>query len=231
MISTSIRRRGAELALKLLSWVRCRTFAHPTYLRFVPASAVDKFRLAPPLRGQRRIEIGSGSRPRDGYVHVDVARFPHVEVLSKGVSLPFGDGWAEEILAIHMLEHVPPPRIKDVLAEWYRVLTSGGRLEIHVPNGAVLADALQERGGSDAVWAVQGAVFGYGCGPTERTPAALTGVPDHRILWTFPLLAASLSSAGFGDVRDVSSDRGCHHAEYWQEELGALCLEVVATRP
>jgi hypothetical protein len=217
--------------MDFLSLVRCRTFAYPASLRLVPRSIVRKFRLAPPPRGERKIEIGSGYRPRDGYVHVDVARFPHVEVLSNGVSLPFKNEWGEEILAIHMLEHVRPPQIKLVLAEWHRVLVSGGRLEIHVPNGAVLADALQERADSDTIWAIEGAVFGYGSGPTERSPDALGGAPDHRILWTYPLLAVVLRDAGFEDVCDISSARGCHHAEFWRDELPALCLEVVATRP
>jgi hypothetical protein len=218
------------MAMTVLSWVRVRTFTRPAYLRYVPNSVASRWRLAPPPQGERRIEVGSGYRPRDGYVHVDVARFPHVEVLTNGVALPFADGWAEEILAIHMLEHVSPPRIRAVLAEWRRVLAAGGRLEVHVPNGAVLAEALRRRGDSKGVWAIQGAVFGYGCGPSERSPEALRGTPDHRVLWTYPLIAAALVDAGFEDVRDVSSNRSCHHAEYWQGELPGLCLEVVASR-
>lgn len=48
--------------------------------------------------GTRRIEIGRGSSPQPGYLHVDVNPWaPHVEVVANAWQLPFSDDWADEI--------------------------------------------------------------------------------------------------------------------------------------
>jgi len=51
--------------------------------------------------GSRRIEIGSGSRPQPGYIHVDIGLMAaHVEFFGSADALPFRSDWAEEISAV-----------------------------------------------------------------------------------------------------------------------------------
>src|SRR5438105_15713327 len=88
--------------------------------------------------GSRRLEIGGGPHVQQGYLHVDLDRGAHhLEWTAPAWDLPLPDEWASEVLAIHILEHVPPARLVSTLAEWLRVLQPGGRLQVHVPNGPV----------------------------------------------------------------------------------------------
>ena len=218
----------ATVAAQVGTAVRTRTYGSPERSIKIPSMVRRRLRLDPPLPGARRVEIGSGFRPSPGVIHVDVVRRPHVEFVSPGDKLPFADGWVEELMAVHMLEHVPPPRVRATLAEWHRVLGRGGRLEVHVPNGEALSRALLEH--PDDMWAIQGAIFGYGTGPEAGQPGDLIGEPGHRTLWVFELLLDTLRTAGFDDVRDVSTERRCHHARYWSATLPDLCLEVTARK-
>lgn len=183
--------------------------------------------LPPP--GERRVEVGSGFSPRPGYLHVDaVPGLPDLDLVATD-ELPLPDDWADEVLAVHMLEHVPAGRVPGVLAGWRRVLRPGGRLVLHTPNGTALARAYLE-GGLAARWPVLAAVYGYDRAPWDATgPGQLGTAPDHRMLFDYPLLEQLLTEAGFTGVADVSGqDEHCHHTRDWAPYVPDLCLEVSA---
>ncbi|HEX2699350.1 MAG TPA: methyltransferase domain-containing protein [Acidimicrobiales bacterium] len=203
------------------------------WLRAMPEPLRRRLRLDPPPPGARKLEIGSGGCPTPGYVHVDVTpKAPGVDLLVKGAHLPVPDAWADELLTVHMIEHVPPPALLATLREWHRVLCDDGVLAIHTPNaksvGAVLASADDDA----TFWAAQSAAYGYGHHPRDcRGPADLEGRPDHTVLFTFPVLSALLDEAGFVDVRDVSGQDPCRHFVEWSPFVADLCLEISARRP
>ena len=183
-----------------------------------------------PPAGERRIEVGSGFSPRPGYLHVDaVPGLPDLDLVARD-ALPLPDDWADEVLAVHMLEHVPAGRLLDVLRGWRRVLRPGGRVVLHTPNGTALARAYLD-GGLAARWPVLAAMYGYDRAPWDATSAGALGVePDHRMLFDFPLLEQLLTEAGFSGIADVSGqDEHCHHTRDWAEWVPGLCLEVSAT--
>jgi SAM-dependent methyltransferase len=173
--------------------------------------------------------VGSGFSPRAGYLHVDAnPALPDLDLVSRD-GLPLPAGWADEVLAVHMLEHVPAGRLQDVLRGWHRVLRPGGRLVVHTPNGTALARAYLE-GGLEARWPVLAAMYGYDRAPWDATSAPALGVhPDHRLLFDAALLEQQLAEAGFTDIADVSGqDPDCHHTRDWREWVPGLCLEVSA---
>lgn len=47
--------------------------------------------------------------------------------------LPFPDHYADEIHAIHVVEHFNRGKVVEILKEWKRVLKPGGKLAIEVP--------------------------------------------------------------------------------------------------
>lgn len=84
-----------------------------------------------------KLHLGCGARRIPGWVHVDLAPYPHIDVKHGVDSLPmFGDGAAETIYACHVLEHFARKETLRVLLEWRRVLKVGGTLRVCVPNFA-----------------------------------------------------------------------------------------------
>lgn len=72
-----------------------------------------------------------------GFVNVDLAdnwsgKQPDV-VADITKKLPFPDHYADEIHAIHVVEHFPRGHVVDILKDWKRVLKPGGKLAIEVP--------------------------------------------------------------------------------------------------
>jgi hypothetical protein len=185
----------------------------------------------PTAVGSRRIEIGSGDRPSPGHIHVDMdAEAWHTEVRAPAWRLPFSDEWAEEILAIHSLEHVPPLLILPTLREWRRVLRPGATLRVHVPN----CGPLMERFLSAAVdekWALAGGLLGMCCSPTDRTPERFRQLSQHQILFDAPLLRWVLAEAGFGDLVDLTEEVADFHTEAWKDLVPRYSLVVEARKP
>jgi predicted SAM-dependent methyltransferase len=79
-----------------------------------------------------KINLGCGRRRMPGFVNVDFQGEPDVRADVFG-RLPFEDGCAEEVHAIHVAEHVHRWRIAEVLKEWTRLLALGGLLVLEMP--------------------------------------------------------------------------------------------------
>lgn len=188
----------------------------------------------PPPRGERRLEFGSGPYPTPGFVHVDqdpTAVDLDLRLLTTEVALP--DEWADQILAVHVLEHVAPTALRHTLRSWQRLLATGGTAEIHVPNGGALARAvLSSDTEYDArtLWRAHAGIFGYIIDPaTGDDPEKLNGEPEHRLVFTWPALRALLHEAGFSAV-ERSQSHECRHVAPWEPYVPDFCLKVSATK-
>ncbi len=82
----------------------------------------------------KKLNLGSGNSPRrEGYLNVDIVPGENVDlVFDLSKKLPFGAESIDEIYSHHLFEHLI--NYEEVLDDWYRVLTPGGRLEINTPN-------------------------------------------------------------------------------------------------
>jgi predicted SAM-dependent methyltransferase len=186
-------------------------------------------RLRAPIKGPRRVEVGSGGFPNPGYVHIDVdADEADIDLMARGPHLPIPNAWATEVLAIHVIEHLPPNALDAAIAEWHRVLTPGGLLSIHTPNADAVFSALAK---PDRFWAAQGALFGYARHPRDYSDPRWMGERgDHRVVFTFEMLREVLEQRGFVDIRDDSGVDPCRHAAEWAPFIEDLCLEVTARK-
>jgi SAM-dependent methyltransferase len=157
---------------------------------------------------------------------------PEVDLLANGVRLPLPDSWADEILAVHMLEHVPPAQVPTALREWFRVLRPGGVVRIHTPNAQALGQVLALAENSERYWAALNAIYGYGLAPQDASgPTSLTSRPDHKVLFSPPVLKNLLSCAGFVRIWNLTGACGCYHAVAWEPYVPGLCLAVEARKP
>jgi SAM-dependent methyltransferase len=181
-----------------------------------------------------RVEIGGGPFPSPGYVHVDGdRRARHVEYLAPAWELPFADGSVEEILAIHVLEHVHPALTSRTLGEWRRALRPGGVVQIHVPNAAAILAAYLH-GDVRTKWFAMSAIFGTPCGPEWTNPADLDGRAswtEHQALYDVELLTDVVSQAGFTEIEDITDDVSDRHDEGWADVIPRLSLKVRAVAP
>lgn len=81
-----------------------------------------------------KLNLGCGEHHADGWVNVDGFEGSRADVITDIRTLPFTDGSASHIYAGHVLEHVHPDALPDVLREIRRVLAPDGQLCIVGPD-------------------------------------------------------------------------------------------------
>ena len=97
-----------------------------------------------------KIHLGCGKRYIPSFVHVDIVDLPnHIDYRHNVAELPmFQDNSAELIYASHVFEYFDRQQATTVLAEWRRVLKSGGILRLAVPDFPALIEVYKRTGGS-----------------------------------------------------------------------------------
>jgi len=85
-----------------------------------------------------KLNLGCGDKILPGYVNVDVAseragKQPDVICDVRKLE-KFDNGHADEILAVHVVEHFWRWEVVDILKEWVRVLKPGGKMILECPN-------------------------------------------------------------------------------------------------
>jgi predicted SAM-dependent methyltransferase len=82
---------------------------------------------------EARLNLGCGTDTRPGYVNLDIAALPGVDLVRdlSQLPLPFPDDSFEEVLALDILEHVDHVA---VMRELHRILRPGGRLRLRSPH-------------------------------------------------------------------------------------------------
>ena len=91
-----------------------------------------------------KLHLGCGKRYLEGYIHVDIAEFEHIDYQLPIDDLStFKDNTIEEIYASHVLEYFDRNDVINVLTEWKRVLKHSGILRLAVPNFPKLVEVYQ----------------------------------------------------------------------------------------
>lgn len=154
-----------------------------------------------------KLNVGCGDDYLEGYVNVDVDERVRADVHCLAWELPYDDGIVDEILASHVIEHFVEPDRDEALAEWWRVLKSGGLLTVRCPNMVVyveewlLASDFETRWG----WPLR-AIFGW----QDRGPGQL-----HHTGYDLLRLCEVLQAAGFivrtAEVVSTRYRRGPQH--------------------
>ena len=158
-----------------------------------------------------KLHIGSGARKLPGWVNIDV--FPAELSINVNRPLPFADASARLVFASHVLEHLYyPGEALRFLGECRRVLASGGRIRLIVPDIEKYVRAYVD--GDERFFAERRKTWrrlpegrtlpeeflAYaGAGPD---PAAF--LETHKYAYDFPTLAKALRQAGFDRVERSS---------------------------
>lgn len=179
-----------------------------------------------------KVEVGCGHHPSPGYVHVDINRSArHLEHVGPVWDLPFENDSVEELLAIHVLEHVHPSDLSRTLSEWHRVLSPRGRLQIHVPNAPEIFTSFCNSSPSRK-WALINALFGMYGGADISNPQQIGSRfrSDHQAMYDLALLENVLREAGFRHVNDLTGQVVDRHCEAWAEAVRNFSLVVEASK-
>lgn len=140
-----------------------------------------------------RLNIGCGKRLLAGYVNIDVVARPGIDLQAHADQIPLPDGCAVEVLAIHLVEHVPSWHVPGLLDEWERLLEPGGRLVLEMPDVMKCARNLIEgRKGKHPDQMHMWGIFGD---DTLRDPYMM-----HKSGWWFDRLRPLVEAAGFTKV-------------------------------
>lgn len=87
--------------------------------------------------GPIRLHIGCGSRLFDGYINVDgeyLTGTPGVVIHDITKPFPLPDNSVDEILSVHVIEHIMRNRVQEMMQEWLRILRPGGFVAIEWPD-------------------------------------------------------------------------------------------------
>ena len=153
-----------------------------------------------------RLNLGCGDKILPGYVNVDVVearagKSPDVICDLHELSC-FENDHADEIMAIHVVEHFWRWEIEAILREWLRVLKPGGSMILECPNLLSACEALlaepevrsrPDKAGQTSMW-----VF-YG-DPGWKDPLMI-----HRWGYTPYSLAQLMTSVGLVNVRQEAA--------------------------
>ncbi len=137
-----------------------------------------------------RLHLGCGKRILPDYINCDMPG-SGADVECDVQELPWGDDLADEILAIHLVEHLPMLNVGLVLKEWTRVLKPGGKMILELPCREKVFEMI-----AAGVKDPRLVLFPlYGDPRTHKTTADV-----HRWLWGKEELAMLMRDAGLVDL-------------------------------
>lgn len=187
-----------------------------------------RFLASLPARGLC-VNVGCGPRPLPGWINLDAARAPHVDVFwDVRQGLPFPDASCTALLGEHVIEHVSKQDALRLARECWRVLEPGGVLRLSTPD---LGRYLRSYAGDHAFLLAQ---------PAEPQIETAMDRINHVMrqgrlhLWCYDAesLGLLLRSAGFAQVGEQRFGESIHERLRGIDDAGreAESLYVEAVR-
>lgn len=146
-----------------------------------------------------KINLGCGKHTLEGWFCIDVQQHPDatrpLDMVSDVKKIALPDECADEIMAIHLFEHLYRWECDEVIEEWKRLLKPGGKLILEMPDllkfcSNIIKDVKSKHEGQMGMWGAYG-------DPREKNPYMC-----HRWGWTYRTIKPFLESHGFKNLRE-----------------------------
>lgn len=139
----------------------------------------------------QKLEIGSGQRPSEGYIHNDLNAFPGIDIVGNPWEIGLPEDSLEEVLALGVMEHLTYAQFDQTLVNIRRMLAPEGRFYFDVPDIVVwcryAADFFDGKEIPFEIEHVFSTLYGW-----QRWPG-----DEHKSGWYKALLEKHLTEAGF----------------------------------
>jgi predicted SAM-dependent methyltransferase len=174
------------------------------------------------------VNLGCGYRPMKGWVNVDRARGPEVQVVwNLADGLPFPDSSCSAVFSEHLIEHVTKEDAARLLRECYRVLKVGGVLRVSTPD----AELFLRSYAGDQEFLAHPSFSQEIDTPVDRVNYMMREYGLH--LWSYDeeLLTLMLKRAGFNSIIrqrfDISLHWRMNNIDFADRAFESLYLEAV----
>jgi len=137
------------------------------------------------------VEIGGGPAEDVFHPNIDAVAGRGVDIVCdlERESLPFHDGHATRVKAIHSLQHLSRDAARKILREAHRILRHEGTIYLMIGDGDFIIQRLSEDG------LFEGWLNCLFHGPNDEN-----GFGYHRWMYTFATMKQELEDAGFSKV-------------------------------
>ena len=141
-----------------------------------------------------KLHIG-GWEAKEGWKILNIQKRDNVDFVGDISDLSqFKDNSVGEVYASHVFEHVKYIDVKKTLSGIYRILTSGGKFYISVPNMNVLfRQFLEKKNQTKTKIKIMRMIFG----------GQIDEYDFHYFGWDFELLSGLLKNVGFDEIEKV----------------------------
>ena len=183
---------------------------------------------------KNKIHLGCGKRFLEGYIHVDIDTFDHIDFVTTIDNLEmFEDDSANLIYCSHAIEYFDMFEINNVLREWKRVLCPGGILRLAVPNFETLIEIYKN---TKDLNSILGPLYG-------KWDINDSGAIYHKTVYDKKLLSQTLIRLGFEQVEEWDwrevfknhegyDDHSQAYYPHMDKEKGIhVSLNIQATKP
>jgi len=138
--------------------------------------------------GKIYLHIGSGPLNDERFINLDVQPYRSVHYLCDGKQLGMMSSSSVDLIyASHVLEHFSHRETGSVLSDWHRILKTGGKLLISVPDFSMLLRMYEENGDI-------GSIKSFLMGSQSNS------FDFHRNIFDGPSLRTLLEQLGFSEI-------------------------------
>lgn len=143
-----------------------------------------------------RLNLGSGGVEYPGFLSVDL-HDRRANIIMDITKLDFPENSVQEMIAIHVLEHISPYIVLDTLKLWNKILKPGGKLTLELPDLESLCERYV-KANTGQRYGLANCIYGSVNTTSEGEPSDITS--PHLFGWDKQQIFDQLCNAGFVNI-------------------------------